>query len=126
MKNLPNEDSRYDPSIKPGAGRYSRNRSEYDYTKDAYWFRFGDMIGSAAHWAQKRGQPNVRAGQWRLGDQRYYVSDTRRFREATGWEPQVGAHDGVRRLLDWLVEMEAGLVEAGKPVSGWALPRAGC
>jgi len=24
------------------------NRSEYDYTKDAYWFRFGDMIGGAA------------------------------------------------------------------------------
>jgi CDP-paratose 2-epimerase len=41
---------------------------------------------------------------WRTGDQRYYVSDTRRFSAATGWRPQVAVTDGVRRLANWLIE----------------------
>ncbi|CAN5798317.1 NAD-dependent epimerase/dehydratase family protein [soil metagenome] len=40
---------------------------------------------------------------WRPGDQRYYVSDTARFSELTGWRPRVSVADGVRRLHDWLV-----------------------
>ena len=28
---------------------------------------------------------------WRAADQRYYVSDTRRFRSATGWAPQTSS-----------------------------------
>jgi CDP-paratose 2-epimerase len=39
---------------------------------------------------------------WREADQRYYVSDTRKFREATGWAPGVSVPDGVRALYDWL------------------------
>jgi len=39
---------------------------------------------------------------WRTGDQKYYVSDTRRFQTATAWSPQVGVEDGVKRLYDWL------------------------
>jgi CDP-paratose 2-epimerase len=46
--------------------------------------------------------PEVRHGDWRVGDQRYYVSDTRRFREATGWAPKVAPEDGVKLLHDWL------------------------
>jgi CDP-paratose 2-epimerase len=38
----------------------------------------------------------------RLGDQRYYVSNPRRFTGLTGWAPRVGVEAGVRRLLDWL------------------------
>ena len=38
----------------------------------------------------------------RAGDQRYYVSNTASFREATGWKPKVSAVDGVRILYDWL------------------------
>ncbi|MCE5200722.1 MAG: NAD-dependent epimerase/dehydratase family protein [Armatimonadota bacterium] len=41
---------------------------------------------------------------WRLADQRYYVSDTRKFNQATGWTPLVGVYDGVARLGDWLLE----------------------
>jgi CDP-paratose 2-epimerase len=48
-------------------------------------------------------QPPVEHADWRTGDQRYYVSDTTAFGEATGWAPKVGAADGVRRLHDWLV-----------------------
>ncbi len=40
----------------------------------------------------------------RPGDQRYYVSDTARFRAATGWAPRVGVRAGVARLVRWLME----------------------
>ena len=49
-------------------------------------------------------RPEVRPGAWRPGDQRYYVSDTRAFREATGWSPKVGTREGVRRLYEWVRE----------------------
>jgi CDP-paratose 2-epimerase len=39
---------------------------------------------------------------WREADQRYYVSDTRRFQEATGWTPRVSVAEGVRALHAWL------------------------
>ncbi|MCW0398501.1 ADP-L-glycero-D-manno-heptose-6-epimerase [Xanthomonas sacchari] len=38
----------------------------------------------------------------RVGDQRYYVSDTRAFAAATGWSPRVGAEAGIARLHRWL------------------------
>lgn len=39
---------------------------------------------------------------WREADQRYYVSNTRRFEAATGWTPRVNVADGVRALHRWL------------------------
>ncbi|MGK4000265.1 SDR family NAD(P)-dependent oxidoreductase [Sorangium sp. So ce1024] len=42
---------------------------------------------------------------WRPGDQRYYVSDCRRFCAATGWWPRVRVREGVRKLYGWLREM---------------------
>ena len=48
------------------------------------------------------GDPARRSTAWRAGDQRYYVSDTRRFEERTGWAPRVGVGEGVRALHDWL------------------------
>jgi CDP-paratose 2-epimerase len=50
-------------------------------------------------------RPRIEAGGWRTGDQRYYVSDIRRFREATGWAPRIGAAEGIERLHRWLREM---------------------
>lgn len=47
-------------------------------------------------------RPHVRNGSWRPGDQRYYVSDTRKMTAATRWAPKVGVKEGVRRLFDWL------------------------
>lgn len=39
---------------------------------------------------------------WRIADQRYYVSDPRALREATGWAPRTSVHDGVGWLFEWL------------------------
>lgn len=55
----------------------------------------GDLNGS---------QPSVRFEDWRIGDQRYYVSDVRRFRDATGWRPRAGVREGVGKLYRWLGE----------------------
>ena len=46
--------------------------------------------------------PHVESGDWRAGDQRYYVSDTSKFRAATGWQAKVTPAEGVARLHDWL------------------------
>jgi CDP-paratose 2-epimerase len=46
--------------------------------------------------------PAIRHEGWRTGDQRYYVSDTRKFHGVTGWQPQVPVEQGVRRLCEWL------------------------
>ncbi len=40
---------------------------------------------------------------WRPGDQRYYVSDTRKFEQATGWQQSVGVEEGVKKLYKWLL-----------------------
>ena len=45
--------------------------------------------------------PTLHMEDWRPGDQRYYVSDPSRFRQATGWRPRVGVQEGVERLLRW-------------------------
>ena len=55
-----------------------------------------DLIG------QLGAPPEVRFGDWRVGDQRYYVSDTRRFAEATGWAPKVDPEQGIALLHEWL------------------------
>jgi CDP-paratose 2-epimerase len=44
---------------------------------------------------------------WREADQKYYVSDTTRFCQATGWVPRVRVASGLRALASWL-ERSAG------------------
>jgi CDP-paratose 2-epimerase len=39
---------------------------------------------------------------WRTGDQRYYVSDIRKFSRLTGWRPRVSVRSGLLQLTDWL------------------------
>jgi CDP-paratose 2-epimerase len=52
---------------------------------------------------QLHGQrPAVSFDAWRTGDQRYYVSDTQSFQRETGWQPKVGASEGIERLYAWL------------------------
>jgi CDP-paratose 2-epimerase len=49
-------------------------------------------------------EPRVERAEWRVGDQKYYVSDSTRFRQLTGWNPAVRAEEGIRRLREWLIE----------------------
>jgi len=59
-----------------------------------------DVIG------ELRGKrPELRFEGWRVGDQRYYVSDTRLFEALTRWQPRMRLRDGVRRLHAWLGEI---------------------
>jgi CDP-paratose 2-epimerase len=58
-----------------------------------------EFIGRAAGRA-----PQVSHDAWRQGDQRWYVSDPRKFGRATGWQPRVGVEEGLQRLHRWLVE----------------------
>jgi len=44
----------------------------------------------------------IRWDEWRIGDQRYFVSDTSRFRQLTDWSPKVSLEEGVARLYAWL------------------------
>jgi CDP-paratose 2-epimerase len=55
----------------------------------------GDMQGA---------RPTLRFAAPRTGDQRYYVSDTRKFQAATGWAPRVAVAQGLRELSRWLQE----------------------
>jgi CDP-paratose 2-epimerase len=48
--------------------------------------------------------PRTRHAGWRVGDQRYYVSDTSAFKECTGWKPAVDVRTGVGQLHAWLSE----------------------
>ncbi len=42
-------------------------------------------------------------GSERLGDQRWYVSNTSKFKTRLPWSPKVGVSDGLRKLYDWYV-----------------------
>jgi CDP-paratose 2-epimerase len=41
-------------------------------------------------------------GEWRTGDQKYYVSDCSKFHSATGWMPTTSVQEGIRTLHSWL------------------------
>ena len=48
--------------------------------------------------------PRVEFSDWRVGDQRYYVSNIEKFASATGWKPRVDVRTGVHQLHRWLQE----------------------
>ncbi len=47
-------------------------------------------------------QIKIQFKEWRTGDQLYYVSDVRKFQQATGWQPEVSTNHGVKKLVSWL------------------------
>lgn len=49
-------------------------------------------------------RPEVAFDAWRVGDQKYYVSDVSRFANATGWRPRVGVEEGLEALHEWLLQ----------------------
>ena len=61
-------------------------------------------------------RPECRFEAWRSADQRYYVSDIRKFSAATGWRPNIGVREGVSRLHEWLGRVKPMLPVCGNPV----------
>lgn len=57
------------------------------------------------------GSPQMEYGPWRQGDQKYYVSNTHAFQNATGWQPRVSATEGIARLYQWLAENRSATTE---------------
>lgn len=55
------------------------------------------------------GECSIRFEPWRLADQRYYVSNTDKFRNMTGWQPRVDVREGLRRLYEWLASQSESL-----------------
>jgi CDP-paratose 2-epimerase len=62
--------------------------------------------------------PAVQMESWRCADQRYFVSDTRKFKNATGWSPRVNARQGVERLYHWLREFHGSASPVPVPSDG--------
>ena len=46
--------------------------------------------------------PEIAYGPWRIGDQRWYVSDPSKFERATGWRPKINVEEGIRQLHQWI------------------------
>lgn len=47
---------------------------------------------------------NCHYDDWRPGDQKYYVSNTHKFMDMTGWKPTYTVSEGVQQLYHWLVD----------------------
>lgn len=63
-------------------------------------------------------RPLANVEPWRPADQRYYVSDTRKFQQATGWRARTSVRGGVSRLYEWLAETRsAAPLAAGRVAS---------
>ncbi len=58
--------------------------------------------------------PTVTFADWRTGDQRYYVSDTKNFEAATGWQPRVPVSTGLETLYRWLTQHAQQAVSTGR------------
>jgi len=54
---------------------------------------------------------------WRTGDQRYYVSDIRKFARLTGWQPSVSLASGLVQLTEWLRSVVEGEQERALDLS---------
>ena len=108
-----------------GDGRQVRDVMYVDDAVDAYiaaWDRIADVSGTAfnlgggpanavtllqilAEISDITGRTaDLRFSDWRPGDHRYFVADTRRAAAALGLGPAVSWRDGLRRLARWIAE----------------------
>jgi len=49
-------------------------------------------------------RPEIIFDDWRPSDQKYYVSDFRKFTATTGWTPKTNTTQGIGKLYDWLLK----------------------
>ena len=69
-----------------------------------------DVLGAIG--AATGHHPEVKFDDWRPGDQRYFVADTRRVCAALDLPPALGWQDGMGRLASWLMAERSALAEA--------------
>ncbi|MGQ9543667.1 MAG: hypothetical protein ACUVTM_06265 [Candidatus Bathyarchaeia archaeon] len=41
---------------------------------------------------------------WRSSDQKVYISNIAKAKEKLGWTPKINPHEGVKRLVNWVLE----------------------
>jgi CDP-paratose 2-epimerase len=66
------------------------------------------------------GRCDVEFADWRPSDQRYYVSNTRKFGRATGWRPRVGVQEGLDKLYRWMLFADESTRELVQSEPTWA------
>jgi len=49
-------------------------------------------------------KPQYSFANWRLGDQKVYISDIRKAKEELGWSPQISKLQGISKMKDWIGE----------------------
>jgi len=57
----------------------------------------------------------VARDEWRVGDQRYYVSDIRSFGTAAGWRARINVSAGLSALINWFEEARRAEAPAIQP-----------
>lgn len=58
----------------------------------------------------------VRHSEWRKCDQKIFVSDIKRARDRLGWQPKTSPRNGIRKLLDWIVQEKESIGEIRRVV----------
>ncbi len=48
--------------------------------------------------------PEVSFDNWRLGDQKVYISDITKINKEVGWSPKIGVEEGITKLHSWVRE----------------------
>jgi CDP-paratose 2-epimerase len=52
-------------------------------------------------------------GDWRPGDQKAYISDITKAKNALNWSPKVSPKEGVEKLFKWISENQKAVIRAG-------------
>lgn len=56
---------------------------------------------------------NYKFDDWRPGDQKVFIADISKAKNDFGWEPKIGAKDGVKKLASWVEENKKIFKEVG-------------
>jgi CDP-paratose 2-epimerase len=62
------------------------------------WCEFGPLLSRLLN-----KEIPVTWGNWRPGDQRIFIADTRKALQQLDWQPKVGVEEGVQKLVDWVL-----------------------
>lgn len=49
-------------------------------------------------------KPNIQFAPWRTGDQKFYVSDSSKYKRLTGWYPKIDIESGLEDIYKWILQ----------------------